>query len=81
MIKIKGKIKYRDEDFYILQVSSGDCLIIESSDELEMDDVISWDDYDNFSNVTRNYDMYGAGVQSDTMSFQNAINTLKIWKY
>lgn len=78
MIKIQGKVKYIKYDFYILQVSSGDFITIESSDELEMDDIISWNDYDDFYNITQN-DEISARIQSNNANLQKAIKELDSW--
>lgn len=78
MIKIKGKVKYRKNDFYAIEVRSGEYVIIEAMDELAGNDIISWNDYEEFYNHTQNCEI-SALVQSDSMGLQEVIKTLQSW--
>ena len=71
----------RKSDFYILQAQNSDCIIIESVDELEIGDVISWNDYEEFYNLTQDCEISAIDQTAlhGMMSLQNAKNLLVSW--
>ena len=81
MIKITGKIGLRKSNFYILQAQNSECIIIESDDGPELGDTISWNDYDEFYNLTQDCEI--SAIDQTTlhgmMSLQNAKNLLSNW--
>ena len=80
MIKIKGKVKYAGpKGFYAIEVHPGEYVIIETlGDELAGDDVISWNDYEEFYNHTQDCKI-SAMVQSDVIGLQAVIKNLQTW--
>lgn len=77
MIKIKGIVKFVNaRDMYALEVRSGEYVIIESTDELAGDDVISWDDNWKFYNHTQNCEI-SAMLQWDEAGYQTTIKRLQ----
>lgn len=72
-----GRIIGRNKDFYIIKCSTGEYHIIESSDELEIESIISWDNSNScFYDESYSLDI-SALMQWEYISLQEAISTLK----
>ena len=71
----KAKVVKNKGDFYILS-DSNYCYIIESSDELQIGEIITWDMSGTFFyNVTTNCEIF-ATMQYDGISPQSALECL-----
>lgn len=73
-----GKVigKKQGTDFYIIESASGEYHIIESTDELEIEDIISWDDSATlFYNESYSFTI-SAILQWEYLTYHKAVNIL-----